>query len=71
VRVERFGEHHDRSGFHCGNATLDRWFAEHALTAQRQDTARTFVLIDDDDRLVGHYSLTTARRTCSSRSRTG
>lgn len=35
---------------------MDRWFAEHAWVAQRQDSARTFVLIDDD-RVVGYYSL--------------
>lgn len=58
MRVERLAERHDLSGFQCGNAALDRWLAEHALTAQRQDTARTFVLLDDDDRVVGYYSLT-------------
>ena len=36
---------------------MDRWFAEHAWVAQRQDSARTFVLIDDADRVVGFYSL--------------
>lgn len=36
---------------------MDRWFAEHAWAAQRQDSARTFVLIDDGDRVVGFYSL--------------
>lgn len=36
---------------------MDRWFAEHAWVVQRQDSARTFVLIDDDDRVVGFYSL--------------
>jgi GNAT superfamily N-acetyltransferase len=36
---------------------MDRWFADHAWAAQRQDSARTFVLVDDDDRVVGFYSL--------------
>jgi len=36
---------------------MDRWFADHAWAAQRQDSARTFVLIDDADRVVGFYSL--------------
>lgn len=58
MRVERLGEHHDQSGFQRGNTALDHWFAEHALTAQRQDTARTFVLVDDDERVVGYDSLT-------------
>lgn len=58
MRVERLEEHHDLSSFRCGNDTLDRWFADHAWTAQRQDTARTFVLVSDDDDVVGYYSLT-------------
>jgi len=57
VRIERLAEHHDRSSFWCGNEAMDRWFGEHAWTAQRQDSARTFVLLDDDDRVVGYYSL--------------
>jgi GNAT superfamily N-acetyltransferase len=58
VRVERLEEHHDLDRFRCGVESLDRWLIDHALTAQRQDTARTFVLIDDDDQAVGYYSLT-------------
>jgi GNAT superfamily N-acetyltransferase len=58
VRVERLAEHHHRSSFRCGNEVMDRWFSEHAWTAQRQDSARTFVLVDDDERVLGFYSLT-------------
>lgn len=36
---------------------MDRWFAKHAWVAQRQDSARTFVLIDDAGRVIGFYSL--------------
>src|SRR5262245_47065361 len=57
VRIERLGENHDRSSFRSGDESLDRWFSDHAWTAQRQDTARTFVLITDDDEIVGYYSL--------------
>jgi GNAT superfamily N-acetyltransferase len=58
VRIERLDERHDRAAFRCGNETLDSWFHHHALTAEKQDTARTFVLLDDSDRIVGYYSLT-------------
>ncbi len=57
MRIERLDEQHARSSFRCGSEALDRWFVEHAWTAQRQDSARTFVLVDDDDRIVGYYSL--------------
>ena len=58
MRIERLEEHHDRSPFRCGNDSLDRWLADYAWTAQRQDTARTFVLVDDGDEIIGYYSLT-------------
>ena len=58
MRIERLDENHDRSAFRCGNEALDRWFADHAWTAQQQDTARTFVLVADDGQVIGYYSLT-------------
>ena len=58
MRVERLDETHDRRTFGSGVDALDAWFRDHALAAQRQDTARTFVLIDESDRVVGYYSLT-------------
>lgn len=60
MRVERLDESHDRSIFRSGAEVLDAWFRDHSLAAQRQDTARTFVLIDDTDRVIGYYSLTMA-----------
>lgn len=57
MRIERLAEEHDRSSFRCGNESMDRWFIDHAWTAQRQDSARTFVLIGDDERIIGFYSL--------------
>lgn len=58
MRVERLGDDHDRSAFTCGVEALDTWFHVHALTGQRQDTARTFVLVADDGAIAGYYSLT-------------
>jgi GNAT superfamily N-acetyltransferase len=57
VRVERLDDHHVRTAFESGNDVLDTWFREHAHVAQQQDTARTFVLVDDDGHIVGYYSL--------------
>jgi GNAT superfamily N-acetyltransferase len=57
VRIERLAENQPRTAFESGNEVLDTWFREHAYVAQRQDTARTFVLIDDNEQLVGYYSL--------------
>jgi len=57
VRVERLDASHDTQQFGCGVGPLDSWLRDHALVAQRQDTARSFVLVDDPDRVVGYYSL--------------
>lgn len=58
MRIERLDETHHRETVRCGVPQLDIWFRDHALAAQRQDTARTFVLIDDTGQVVGYYSLT-------------
>jgi len=57
VRLERLDQHHDLSGFHCGNDDLDDWLHRHALAAQQMDSARTFVLVRRG-RVVGYFSLT-------------
>jgi len=59
LRLERLGEQHDLAAFESGNEELDRWLQRHALAAQRMDSARTFVAVDDR-RVVGYFSLTMA-----------
>jgi GNAT superfamily N-acetyltransferase len=50
-----------RDGFHCGVASLDTWLVEHAPSADVAGSARTYVVIDDEqDRVVGYYALTVA-----------
>lgn len=56
-RLERLDGDHDLSGFRSGNAVLDSWLIEHALASQRMDSARTFLLVDDE-RVSGYFSLT-------------
>lgn len=58
MRVERLGDHHDVTSFSSGEATLDRWLQRHAVENQRRDLSRTFVLLDDDDVVIGYYALT-------------
>lgn len=43
--------------FLSGQHALDGWLRNHALTAQRMDSSRTFVLIHRE-RIVGYFSLT-------------
>ena len=58
MRVERLGDHHAVGNFSCGVKDLDDWLSVHALDNQRRDLSRTFLLLDDADRVVGYYALT-------------
>lgn len=50
-----------REGFCCGVASLDTWLVEHAPGADAAGSARTYVVVDEEqDRVVGYYALTVA-----------
>jgi GNAT superfamily N-acetyltransferase len=50
-----------RDAFHCGVASLDTWLVEHAPGADAAGSARTYVVVDEDqDRVVGYHALTVA-----------
>lgn len=51
---------HDREGFACGEAELDRWLAVHALEAQASGSTRVFISTDGQ-RVVGYYALAAAQ----------
>lgn len=55
--LERLGADHDVSTFRSGQEALDGWLRSHALSSQRMDSARTFVLIQEEA-VVGYFSLT-------------
>jgi GNAT superfamily N-acetyltransferase len=48
---------HDISDFGCGNPALDRWLHAYAGQAQRRDVARSYVAIDQEQRVMGYYTL--------------
>lgn len=48
---------HDRSSFDSGEPSLDRWLRENAGQAMKQDSARTYVICDEANRVMGYYSL--------------
>ena len=58
MRIERLDERHHVEDFTCGEKSLDLWLRVHALANQARDLSRTYVLIDDAERIVGYYSLT-------------
>ena len=49
---------HNRKGFDCGRSELNDWLAQHAGQAQvRHNSARTFVLTEDGETILGYYAL--------------
>ncbi len=54
-RVEALADH-DVSGFACGKPELDDWLRHHARATAGQGT-RTYVLVDEEGRVVGYFAL--------------
>lgn len=49
--------HHDRKDFDCGVEALNRYLSEQASQDVERRTASVFVLPDDEDRVLGYYTL--------------
>jgi GNAT superfamily N-acetyltransferase len=49
-----------REGFECGEPSLDLWLLKHALSAGAVGSARTYVVTDSSDGVLGFYALTVA-----------
>jgi GNAT superfamily N-acetyltransferase len=48
---------HRLDGFSCGEASLDEWLTRRALANQLSGASRTFVVTDQDARVVGYYAM--------------
>ncbi len=48
---------HQVQSFACGEASLDEWLKRRALANQASGASRTFVVTDDDLRVMGYYAL--------------
>lgn len=51
LAVHRLGE------FECGEPVLDEWLKRRAMNNQLTGASRTFVVIDDENRVCGFYAL--------------
>jgi predicted N-acetyltransferase YhbS len=51
---------HKTDGFECGHRSLDHWLRAYAGHSQRRDVARTFVVADQEWRVVAYYTLVAA-----------
>jgi GNAT superfamily N-acetyltransferase len=54
--IEPLGKR-DRAAFSCGVAALDDWFRFRAGQDEKRNVTRVFVAIDDQDWIIGFYSL--------------
>jgi len=54
--IEPLGKH-DRTAFSCGVRELDDWFHQRAGQDDKRNVARVFVAIDDNNNVIGFYSV--------------
>jgi GNAT superfamily N-acetyltransferase len=50
-------QRHDRNGFACGEVSLERYLKEQARKEQENHVAVIFVLTNDQNEILGYYSL--------------
>ena len=54
---EPLADAHSVDGFDCDEQTLDDWLKRRALANQFSGASRTFVVIDEEGRVCGYYSM--------------
>lgn len=57
-RPKSLGALHHLDLFDCGKPALNEWLTRHARQAQGSGSAKTFVITDDTQRVIGYFSLT-------------
>ena len=57
-RPESLGALHHLDLFDCGKPALNEWLIRHARQAQGSGSAKTFVITNDSQRVIGYFSLT-------------
>jgi len=56
--TERYDpKRHEAGDFSCGQESLDRWLHRYAGQGEGRDSARTFVVSDDQGAVCGYYTL--------------
>ena len=53
-------ENHRREEFNCGEEALNTYLRRYARQNHERNIARTFVAVDETDRVLGYYSLASA-----------
>jgi ribosomal protein S18 acetylase RimI-like enzyme len=59
-QITALEKEHDRSGFNCGGASLDRYLKEQAAQDMRRRFAICYVALTETKRVAGYYTLSSA-----------
>ncbi len=51
---------HNRKAFDCGNKALNQFLAQHARKNHISGGAKTYIALDDQEKILGYYSLSPA-----------
>ncbi|KQN79210.1 hypothetical protein ASF04_01575 [Duganella sp. Leaf61] len=62
VKIEALGKAHDVANFDCGNTDLNHWLRTTARQHQKNNTSKTFVLIEEESPTVVQGFVTMAIR---------
>lgn len=57
ANIEQLSEKHDTTRLNCGVPGLDEWLKNAARTAVKRDTARVYVIADDNNVVVAYSAL--------------
>lgn len=55
--------HHQMQSFDCGEEVLNQWLKRKALKNQHSRASRTFVVVDQQQRVMGYYAMSSGAVT--------
>jgi predicted N-acetyltransferase YhbS len=61
IEIVGYSRVFDRTRFACGKPELDDWIKTQASQQERSGNTRTFLAVDNGERVVGYYATTTYR----------
>ena len=60
LRIEPISKLHNRKNFKCNNKSLTQYLHRYARQNDANNIAKTFVAVDDENMVLGYYSLSTS-----------
>jgi len=60
LRIEPISRTHERKTFRCGKPPLDAYLHRYARQNDEKNISKTFLAVDDKNKVLGYYSLCTA-----------